>query len=752
MTCVGASCKLDPGQVPGSEALMFDMRFRVILIFLTSLSALILCHAGEATLLGGQYYLHGICTDGDIYCGTGYDIGIMNREKPLEYGERNCACWIQFNFQLKRNFPADSELVIHAIYYHIWWRLDADRGWMGYDTTGSISAYTDESFPLAVAPGIITVDGYHLAAATQPVDPQFSIITGDQVSGFSIKLVGDNQNPSIVSSPRFPSYIIINPDPESELRARDSDNDGLSDYTEMYTTFTDPLRPDTDSDGVCDFVETRRLGYHKALDSEDAPVFGNPVLRRVDGMVPDGNFGNFLSAPGDIDGDGGVDIAVGYPAGNRVMFWDRDLNPVLTLDAAVPGCGFGKSVAVLHVTGKGCGKIAVGAPDLYVGSGGVFLFDCDGNPESQIPAPCAGKLFGSALCTLDDLNGDGVQELAVSAPGTRDSTASGDVYIYSGADLTLLNAISGSVSGDMFGYAIHAVPDPSDPSVSTALLIGAPGDSETDYLAGAVYFYGPGQALLHRWNGTDTRQMLGSSLCTIGDQDADGLPDLAVSAPYSDTLNFPEVRLNGDWGKIYLFSSGDYTCLRELSAGTWGDHLGGCMVSIPDADGDGLEDIAATTWRCRYRKNSLVILSSRDQLLWRFVRGNARTPLVSNLVALGDQTGDGNPEYLFGAPNFNSGTQISDPGALFVVTQDIGIPDNSLNNPFFNPADYFSDPDGDVLVYTTVQVEDTSEQSKYIFIAQDPSGRSCASNAFSQADYTPLPGLTPVPTDFRTSR
>jgi outer membrane protein OmpA-like peptidoglycan-associated protein len=44
---------------------------------------------------------------------------------------------------------------------------------------------------------------------------------------------------------------------DEELKARDSDGDGLSDYDELYTYNTNPLSPDTDGDGLNDADEVR---------------------------------------------------------------------------------------------------------------------------------------------------------------------------------------------------------------------------------------------------------------------------------------------------------------------------------------------------------------------------------------------------------------------------------------------------------------------------------------------------------------
>lgn len=47
---------------------------------------------------------------------------------------------------------------------------------------------------------------------------------------------------------------------DEELKARDTDGDGLSDYDEIYVHGTDPLNPDTDGDGLTDYDEINVYG------------------------------------------------------------------------------------------------------------------------------------------------------------------------------------------------------------------------------------------------------------------------------------------------------------------------------------------------------------------------------------------------------------------------------------------------------------------------------------------------------------
>ena len=58
-----------------------------------------------------------------------------------------------------------------------------------------------------------------------------------------------------------------------DLKAMDSDGDGLSDYAEKYIYHTDPLNPDTDGDGMNDGAEVK--ANRKPLDPKDDVMNSN---------------------------------------------------------------------------------------------------------------------------------------------------------------------------------------------------------------------------------------------------------------------------------------------------------------------------------------------------------------------------------------------------------------------------------------------------------------------------------------------
>jgi hypothetical protein len=59
-------------------------------------------------------------------------------------------------------------------------------------------------------------------------------------------------NPSVINTKNASSFVIINMPSNATLQGLDSDSDGVTDFNELYTKFTDPFFNDTDNDGVTD--------------------------------------------------------------------------------------------------------------------------------------------------------------------------------------------------------------------------------------------------------------------------------------------------------------------------------------------------------------------------------------------------------------------------------------------------------------------------------------------------------------------
>ena len=162
----------------------------------------------------------------------------------------------------------------------------------------------------------------------------------------------------------------------------------------------------------------------------------------------------------DVDGDGSADVVAGAPltngrVGRAHLFQGSSgglsTTPTLSLTGQNDGL-FGWAVASAgDVNGDGFADVIVGAPesDADAGRGSVYLGSAVGlsaSPVSDLPGPDgAGGFFGAAVTSAGDVNGDGYADVAVAAPHTASDT--GTVYIYLGGPTGLASSPTTSFVG-----------------------------------------------------------------------------------------------------------------------------------------------------------------------------------------------------------------------------------------------------------------------------------------------------------------
>jgi hypothetical protein len=240
--------------------------------------------------------------------------------------------------------------------------------------------------------------------------------------------------------------------------------------------------------------------------------------------------------------------------------------------------------------------------------------DCDGTPgeceytgiyslstaSSKLSGEASGDNAGSSASGVGDVSGDGIDDIAVGAPGEG---GTGAVYIWFGpvptGPLNLASAdvkLTGEASGDYAGASVSGVGDVSGDGIDD-LAVGATGESGT----GAAYVvFGPllpgetslGDAEL-KLTGEVSGDSAGTYVGSAGDINSDGANDLAVGAPGDDT--------NGSGsGAVYVLFGPLLASVSEegladadlkLTGETFSDSVGVSFAGGEDLSGDGIDDL-----------------------------------------------------------------------------------------------------------------------------------------------------------------
>ncbi len=173
-------------------------------------------------------------------------------------------------------------------------------------------------------------------------------------------------------------------------------------------------------------------------------------------------------AIGDTNGDGYGDLAVSAP----FTYTDADKGLVYIFEGNGSGIGgtatktltgfetgdyFGFRVTIGDIDRDGYGELVVGSPGYDTGAGRIYVYsgsisginDGISYTPQHIDAEAAGISLGTSLA-LDDINGDGLSDLAVTALAYNSFT--GRVYVHNGGNTGLSAAPSQTLTGSAASY------------------------------------------------------------------------------------------------------------------------------------------------------------------------------------------------------------------------------------------------------------------------------------------------------------
>ncbi len=297
---------------------------------------------------------------------------------------------------------------------------DEQDGWFGRAVSGV---------------GDVNGDGFADIAVGAPLQDNGMLDVG-RVFLFLGDSSGINQDPTaLLDAP--------SPQPSGEFGivlsgGGDYDGDGLTDFVVGAPRFNDAAREDVGQAYLY-------LGSRTATEIALARTLSNPQEQER------ALFASSLSIDGDLSGDGLADVVVGSPEHDRganeegnvfVYFGNRDageeVSP-LVIDNPKNEVGgfFGSAVASRgDINGDGACDLVVGAmfqdqhselSNVYLYLGGTVglapsttiynVFGGAPTDELSVPGGARGSLFGAAVSTTGDVDGDGLADVLVGEPG-----------------------------------------------------------------------------------------------------------------------------------------------------------------------------------------------------------------------------------------------------------------------------------------------------------------------------------------------
>jgi len=383
----------------------------------------------------------------------------------------------------------------------------------------------------------------------------------------------------------------------------------------------------------------------------------------------DAMYGYSVAGLGDVNGDGFDDVAIGAPgaidiiagpvtvvgAGAVFVYFGSNTGLAATPDRVlrattpVTNALFGFSMAGGNVTGSiipGAIKkdIIVGAPgDTYstsvsgfpttatVTAGKVYVFSGDdltagpASPFASVYLNGSGffsrgvlglllsnvninALFGFSLAATDDMNGDGLAEIVVGAPGYAGvnllDVASGAAFVYYSGNIASNTATQlatptllgfpglTNINGLLFGFSVDGAGDYNKDS-KPDIIIGAPGGlnlGASGFLGGSAYIYNGNGAGVNPAVATQLSaggSLLGSvanlfGYCVKGVRDPSGNRNghILVGAPVGSVLSnaLPGLRLKA--GNIHLFHAKLSPAATEIPVQSFSSPRSASLLSI----------------------------------------------------------------------------------------------------------------------------------------------------------------------------
>jgi hypothetical protein len=473
-----------------------------------------------------------------------------------------------------------------------------------------------------------------------------------------------------------------------------------------------------------------RYGKTTSLANVDASFWG--------GTDSDGS-GAAVAIVGDVNGDGFDDFAVGAPgvkvglnsgAGKIYLFfgkatgWTKDAtieNADATFLGEQAGAIAGSTLAPTgDVNGDGYDDFLIGAwaydtnaDATHEGKVYLILGKATGwTRDTSLTSADASwvgynghEYAGASIAGTGDVNGDGYDDIVIGAPWW--SIGDGKAHVIFGrpggwANNVLLNNSDVTIWGTgniTLGQSVSDAGDYNDDGYDD-IVVGAPmwpPDSPGNPSTGRVYIY-MGKATGWKKNlttndanhiveGADTNDKIGATNAGLGDVNGDGIDDLLIGGPDSDTndpargLVWLTLGARSGWNPQFIttayYSSKNY------------EYLGAGLSTAGDVNGDGLADfiIGARNYGIGTTSGGEAHLVLGDHT-WASTGttptnatflGEVNADRVAPVSGGGDINGDGYDDLIIGAPANDEGPG-NDAGQTYLVFPDTNLPPSTTTS------------------------------------------------------------------------